>query len=997
MSSVKRDQIIQEAEKLVSRGKLDAAIKEYRRAADQAPNDTNTLNRLGDLLQRVGKVAEAIEVYQRIAEHFAADGFFLKSIAIFKKVNRLDPQRTETYERLADLYFKQGLAVEGRQQLLTLADWFLRSKQPQGAVRVYRRLVELEPGNFQARAKLVDLLVQLGDGAAVVVEIDALGQSLLSRGMLDEGIKLYHRALDLAPEQVDFVAPCVDALVAANRHSQAVELARKALATSKPGIELRRAAARAWVEAGDLRSARKLLEELLQQTGERTDILQLYGDLMLRVGESEEAKELLFPLMDRLLKAGDLGRAAALVKKLLLGSPGDPAVLERAIKVFDRKADPDMVMNLETALADAYFRGGRRDEASPLYQRLAREHPDNALFALRLSELGIGRAPAAPRAAAREAAPAAPADAAPPPDGEIEFVDVDLAPPPTVAAAAPPASRPEEEAPAAAPVEAAAALSPTNAEELYTEAMVFVKYGLTEKAIAHLHRLLALDPTHVEGREMLRSLGGGEMVEVEFEEPEAEPPAAAAPAAAPPPPPEPPAATPPAAAGIPAPAERFPEFEAPQLAAAPPPPAAPAAAPPVAPIEFWPVAGPAAAAPAAEPVAPVELPAVEPPAPPKKRRKSAAAARPPEVPALDALLEPAKPAAPRPRQPRGGARPVRLDDLEAMLGLGATGTPAPARHPAKPAAAADVEFDLAALGLRAPAAAPPVPAPVAEAKPAGEPVPAPAAPAPAAAPAIEEAATEAPLELVEVPELLEGPSDDQLRELDFLIQQGLLDDAAKLLAKVRESFGDHPDVMSRHALLKARGWDDEKAPAPSASAAELFSEEEQFFDLAAELEKELAEDELVAEATGAGKNEDVSIEELFKEFQRGVAEQVEAEDFDTHFNLGLAYREMGLLDEAIGEFQLSAKSADFLVESASMIGACYIDKGLPEQAVGWYGRALGAANVPADVQAGLRYELGRAHELAGNVAGALSSYAEVLAVYPSYRDVVDRISRLRAN
>ena len=62
------------------------------------------------------------EVYQRIAEHFSEDGFFLKAIAIYKKINRLDPQRTETYEKLADLYFKQSLVVEGRQQLMTLAD-----------------------------------------------------------------------------------------------------------------------------------------------------------------------------------------------------------------------------------------------------------------------------------------------------------------------------------------------------------------------------------------------------------------------------------------------------------------------------------------------------------------------------------------------------------------------------------------------------------------------------------------------------------------------------------------------------------------------------------------------------------------------------------------------------------------------------------------------------------------------------------------------------------
>ena len=159
MASVKRDQILQEAEKLAARGKLDAAVKEYRRALEQLPNDTSTLNRLGDLLVRLERTAEAIEVFQRVSEHFASDGFFLEAIAIYKRVNRLDPQRTEVYERLADLYFKQGLVVEGRQQLLTLAEWFLRSKNPGDAIGL-RRLAELEPSNFQARAKLIDLLVQ---------------------------------------------------------------------------------------------------------------------------------------------------------------------------------------------------------------------------------------------------------------------------------------------------------------------------------------------------------------------------------------------------------------------------------------------------------------------------------------------------------------------------------------------------------------------------------------------------------------------------------------------------------------------------------------------------------------------------------------------------------------------------------------------------------------------------------------------------------------------
>ena len=912
MSTAKREVIMQEAEQLAARGKLDAAIKQYRRVVDLAPHDTNALNRLGDLLVRVSRIPEAIEVYQRIADHFGEDGFFLKAIAIYKKVNRLDPRRTETYERLANLYFKQGLVVEGRQQLLTLADWFLRSKQPDEARRVYRRLVELEPSNFQARAKLVDLSVQQGDAAAVGEEIDALGRTLLGRNMLEEAVKLYHRALDLNPEQGDFVAPCVDALVAAGRQAQASELARKALATTKGGLELRFSASRAFFESGDVEAARRLLEEVLPQSGGRADVAQLYTEVMAHTGEAVEAKEVLLPTIDRLLVANDLGRAATLVERLLKSNPRDAEVLERALKVFDQQNDPDMVVNIETALADVYYRDARKEEAAKFYLRLVQEVPSNPLFAQRLKELGV----AAPEPLAPEPPPPAPAATTAPaaPEPEQEYVDIDLTPQETGPAVAQPPG---------GPVSVEQPLVPGNVEELFTEAQVFAKYGLSDKAIAHLERLLALDPAHEDARELLGSLGGGAVMgEVELGR------AVASPTA--------------------------------------PPPPAPKAPPPLSAREAQGARDALAAfAEAQAPAVPSKQPShldLSLPVPGISMNELAGQVSPPHpgapLPSFDGFgATPEPPAARTGDVRRTPAGAVRLENLEAMLGLKEPGVPAAesAAEPPPPAAAEGREPERAEV--------------------------------------VDEA-----MELVEVSGVLAGPGEDQLRELDFLIQQGLLDDAARLLERVREAFPDHPDVMARQALLKSRGWDEERRePAAAASAVELFKEEEQFFDLALELEKELAEEEMVAEATGAGKSSDVSIEQLFKEFQRGVADQVQEEDFDTHFNLGLAYREMGLLDEAIGEFQLSVKSPDYLVESASTIGACFIEKGLAEQGAEWYARALGAPGLPLEMELGLRYELGRAQEAAGNTEAALASFSEVLAINPAFRDIMDRVSKLRSN
>jgi tetratricopeptide (TPR) repeat protein len=1001
MALAKRDQILQEAEKLASRGKLDAAIKEYRRAVEQAPNDTNTLNRLGDLLQRASRIPEAVEVYQRIADHFSEDGFFLKAIAIYKKINRLDPQRTETYEKLADLYFKQGLVVEGRQQLLTLADWFTRSKRVPETIRVFRRLADLEPTNLQARAKLVDLLVQSGEVDALAAEIEPLGKALLGRGMLDEAIKLYHRALDLKPKDCTFVAPCIEALAAGGRLVPAKELADLALQAGGPGPELARAAARAYVETGDLKTARSLLDEAISRLGERTELVQLLADVLLRVGDAGEAKERVIPVVDRLVAAGDLVRAGGLIRRLLRSTPGDIDVLQRAREVFDRRDDPEMAATVEAALADAYFRANRRDDAARLYRELARLDPGNRLFAQRLEALGGARAPA-PAAPAPAVPPASPAPAPAPAaaDSDLEFVDVQVeiegfesadpqlsSPPPHAgplppvepasapAAAAAPQAAPPRAVPMLAAVpsfeaptgdaarfetggapevgaeEPAALGAPesgaqvSNAEELYTEAVVFAKYGLTDKAISHVHRLLALDPTHAGGRALLSSLGE-ELVEVE--------PDALAGAAGERPVPS--AAVPIAAAG-----QESPSAE--------PPPSAHAARGRVKLEELETILGLGAA--------------------PQRDAERAVADRRFAMPEI--TFEVPGPAGPAPQPPAFHLHEI---DLSEMLG-----------HEAAPAAARPEALALhAAPGPAAapeqPAAAPP-PARAARA-PEAEPAAAiPAAAPPPAGPVPLEADVEVleePVELVEVGDVLAGPNDEQLREVDFLIEQGLLDEAAGLLRKLKDAAGDSHDVTARLALLKARGWEDLRpAPAAETSADELFSEEDRFFDLAAELERELADEEIVAEATGANTPGEVSIEELFREFQKGVAEQLREEDYDTHFNLGIAYREMGLLDEAIREFQLAAKSPELGVEATSMIGSCYLEHGLPEQAAEWYARALAMPGVAPEVQIGLRYELGRAHEANGNLDGALASFGEVLALNPGFRDVVDRVARLRAN
>ncbi|HRC88159.1 MAG TPA: tetratricopeptide repeat protein, partial [Thermoanaerobaculia bacterium] len=191
------------------------------------------------------------------------------------------------------------------------------------------------------------------------------------------------------------------------------------------------------------------------------------------------------------------------------------------------------------------------------------------------------------------------------------------------------------------------------------------------------------------------------------------------------------------------------------------------------------------------------------------------------------------------------------------------------------------------------------------------------------------------------------------------------------------------------------GWlsDLDQGSAAPAPGGKLFDDEQEFFDLAAELEEELKQEELGGENLFAQPHEQ-SLEEIVEGFKRGVAEHLSTEDYETHFNLGIAYREMGLLDEAIGEFQLASKSPARLVDCCSMLGISFLEKGLPELAVKWYRRGLDHPGLSEDESLALLYDLGNAYAVAGDREGAYKTFVEVYGTNSHYRDVVARLEEL---
>ncbi len=163
-----------------------------------------------------------------------------------------------------------------------------------------------------------------------------------------------------------------------------------------------------------------------------------------------------------------------------------------------------------------------------------------------------------------------------------------------------------------------------------------------------------------------------------------------------------------------------------------------------------------------------------------------------------------------------------------------------------------------------------------------------------------------------------------------------------------------------------------------------------------ELQVPVSEEDMIA-AKGKSHNE---LKEVFDEFRAELGELEEDEDVETHYNLGIAYREMDLVEEAISEFQKVAKMVQngktfrYTMQCYTLLGLCFMGRSEPKISAMWYKKALGMPNLDHESVLALLYDLGVAQETAGDSAAALDSFKQVYAMNIDYRDVTSRIADL---
>ncbi len=1000
-----KQKVLNSAEKFVQQGKLQNAITEYEKILKSDPRDLTVLNTVGDLYSRLGQSDLAVECFKNVGDAYASQGFTVKAIAMYKKLSKLKPS-LDCVLRLAELYTQQGLFNDARAQYKQVAEEFLRTGELDQAAKIFQKILEMDPENVAMRTKLAEVYVRLGKKTDAWQIFSGAVESLRARGSTGPAEEVLQRMLILDPGNSQALLQRGQMAFDSGDIPGSIENLEKVVDLDSHPDGLR-CLFKACMAGGRTAEAGTLAAKLASVHNDVDSIAQ-YADALLNAGRFDDALQVYQQYSDRML-SGDGNKVLENLHTLIGHVRGNTTALETLLGLLNRAGETTHLTEVYELLAHAAVQSGELAKARDYYLKLTQLEPQNAIHASNYQQV-VGRLGE---------------------NASTSLITVEEG------------STLVDELEASAPfVEQRypddVALAVRGA---LTDAELFVSYNMPSKALGPLLTALPTAPRDLRLNQRLAALHtrAGRFAEaaaccriLESIYHEANYPeeatrygelAAKYEERATPREPQPFQAS------------VEPAFTDTQISETPEP-------------QFGSVglsAFEAASASDAAAAVPLHItPAM--PAKPAASRASGLFWHAPAGP----VPEPAPAMAPVQSAPVQSSAPLVESEID-LSGewedalSGGVAVPQAAEVESAPAAdsgvidisndtvadvVAEIRFYLKhAMTDQARAAydrlrllkpdAETLALLDSEMK-----VASPETPGTGAQP------EEVAIEEIELPVSVESsdlvavvPADGVMGsqtsspaakspwpEPHVAVAQALPAESATLgnfVADLESSLGDsflappapaqntpalpQPHGPSGVALgIGAAAGASASAVAAAPSASPLFTPHAR--PVVPSAQSVVSEENAGVDLTG-----------MFGELRQELEAEVPAtgEDCETHYNLGVAFREMGLLDEAIGELQKVCQAVEQgnpfpqVMQTYTWLAQCFLDKGVPEAAIRWYEKALQIPNLDGETRTALHYELANAYEIAKNKPWALKHFLEVYGSNIDYRDVSERIKALK--
>ena len=328
-----KGKVLQTANQLAAKGQFDKAITEWKKLLTESPNDGAIHNNIGDLHIKRRATAEAIEAYLLAGTAFHAAGSALKAIAVYKKILKLDPSRYSVYQQLGDLNAERGLVNNAVSDYLTLSKLYLKDGRTREALAVYRKIVDLDPTNLNARQRLAELCLQESFRDDAVKAYFHLGKECVAQDQIEQAVKAYKTILKIDPGNAKAERLLKDPKTALQEVQ--AELSRRVGGSESPLEQAQRQ-----MESGEFDQAETVLSDLLSAQPGDPEVCRLLAMLHVKRGELAVALSEIQFLSEAAIRAEDYGLAESMILEYLKADQQCVSLLELLGTLYEHKGEP---------------------------------------------------------------------------------------------------------------------------------------------------------------------------------------------------------------------------------------------------------------------------------------------------------------------------------------------------------------------------------------------------------------------------------------------------------------------------------------------------------------------------------------------------------------------------------------------------------------------------------------------------------------------------------
>ena len=385
-----RAKFLENAEKSVKKGKFQEAIREYQKVLAVDPQDINVRNLVSDLYLRMNQKDRAIEEMYKIASHYEERGSYSQSMAVYKKINKLNPGNIESTMKLADLYYSQGFLSEAKAEYSKIAKGLMKSHRTKEAIFLYEKLLKLDKKDIQARLSLADLYKSEGDVEKAVARYNDAAEFKIRSSAFKEAHEILKKAKDLEEDNSRTLSNLIILLKKENKSKEARKLIDSILKKNKDDVTALRLLGNLHFEEKDFEKAETVFTQVLSLRSKDVEARVKLGRIRIFQENLDKAFELFKPLVETLVKKQKSEKAVGLLGLILSAKKVHTPTLKELASVYKsvgQKKNQEIVCRV---LLEEYRKENKQKEYVSILGELVNLCPDDKELASHYIQLEEG-------------------------------------------------------------------------------------------------------------------------------------------------------------------------------------------------------------------------------------------------------------------------------------------------------------------------------------------------------------------------------------------------------------------------------------------------------------------------------------------------------------------------------------------------------------------------------------------------------------------------------